>query len=129
MWTSEQKRGRQAGTSAAELGTVTLGGDPAGVSMGGERRWLEVYCPGGYTWRPTAGDKVLVLKAGEEGESPCILGTRQQEGDLKPGEVRITGGECAVYLGQKRLELNGRVFVNGQSLESLIANIVLGILG
>ena len=68
MWTSERDRRPRAEEPAAELGTVTLGGDPAGVSLGGERRWLNVYGPGGYSWRPTAGDKVLVLKAGAEGE-------------------------------------------------------------
>ena len=112
MWTSERRRGFPAGEAAAELGTVTLGGDPAGVSLGGERRWLTVYGPGGYSWRPTAGDKVLVLKAGAEGESPCILGTVQEGGELGPGEVRLAGGSCAVKLG-RRLELDeiGRAHV------------------
>ena len=117
--------------AAAELGTVTLGGDPAGVSLGGERRWLTVYTPGGYSWRPTAGDKVLVLKAGAEGESPCILGTVQDaEGDapLGPGEVQIKGGESTIRLGQERLELSGQVFVNGQSLADLITAIVISLL-
>ena len=131
MWTSERRRGFPAGEAAAELGTVTLGGDPAGVSLGGERRWLTVYGPGGYCWRPTAGDKVLVLKAGAEGESPCILGTVQDaEGDapLGPGEVQIKGGESTIRLGQERLELSGQVFVNGQSLADLITAIVISLL-
>ena len=56
MWTSERDRRPRAEEPAAELGTVTLGGDPAGVSLGGERRWLNVYGPGGYSLRHTAGD-------------------------------------------------------------------------
>ena len=83
MWTSERSRNLSVEEPAAELGTITLGGDPAGVSLGGERRWLSVYGPGGYSWRPTSGDRVLVLKAGAEGESPCILGMAQGGENLK----------------------------------------------
>ena len=129
MWTSERNRNLSQRESAAEIGTVTLGGDPAGVSLGGERRWLTVYSPGGYSWRPTAGDKVLVLKAGAEGESPCILGTVQGEAELRPGEIMLKGGECSVHLGQERLTLKGEVYVNGQSLYNVIRDIVLEILG
>ena len=74
MWISERDMRREQGEPAAELGVVTLGGDPAGVSLGGERRQLPVYSPGGVTWRPAAGDKVLVLKTGAAGEQPCVIG-------------------------------------------------------
>ena len=128
MWTSERNRNLPAREAAAELGTVTLGGDPAGVSLGGERRWLTVYGPGGYSWRPTAGDKVLVLKAGAEGESPCILGTVQGETELKPGEVMLKGGDSFVHLGQERLTLGGEVYVNGRSLYNIVREIVIDLL-
>lgn len=124
---------------AAEMGTITIGGDPAGVSLGGERRWLNVYGPGGYSWRPNPGDKVLVLKAGAEGESPCILGIAQNTEDLKPGEIRLSGMECSLRLGQGRVEitggeksmsldqdglnLEGSLAVNGRSLEEMICEI------
>lgn len=107
MWTSERNRGLPVREAAAEVGTITLGGDPAGVSLGGERRWINVYGPGGYSWRPTSGDKVMVLKAGAEGESPCILGTTQDADGLKPGEVRLRGVDCDLFLGQGQVELNG----------------------
>ena len=126
MWTSERNRNLPAREAAAELGTVTLGGDPAGVSMGGERRWLTVYSPGGYSWRPTAGDKVLVLKAGAEGESPCILGTTQGEEELKPGEVRLAGCGSSIHLGVDGVSLTGQLYINGQTLEELIAAIIDG---
>lgn len=128
MWTSERNRNLPVREAAAEMGTVTLGGDPAGVSLGGERRWLPVYTPGGYNWRPTSGDKVLVLKAGAEGESPCILGTVQQEEDLKPGEVMLKGEECSVHLGQGRLTLKGEVYIGEQTLYSLVRDIVAELL-
>lgn len=140
MWTSERNRNLPVREAAAEVGTVTLGGDPAGVSVGGERRWLNVYGPGGYSWRPTSGDKVMVLKAGAEGESPCILGTTQDGSDLKPGEVRLTGVDCDLLLGQGQvemtggkgslrlgrngLELSGGLSIDGQPLEEIIRSIV-----
>lgn len=129
MWTAERNRNVRSGEPAAELGCVTLGGDPAGVSLGGERRWIGVYGPGGYSWRPTAGDKVLVLKAGAEGEAPCLLGVPQEEAELKPGEVRITGGESSIFLGQERLELEGELYLNGQTLWDVVRDIVIDLLG
>lgn len=128
MWTAERNRNVRSGEPAAELGCVTLGGDPAGVSLGGERRWIGVYGPGGYSWRPTAGDKVLVLKAGAEGEAPCLLGVPQEEGELEPGEVRITGGESSIFLGQERLELEGELYLNGQTLWNVVRDIVIALL-
>ena len=129
MWTSERNRNRPVGEPLAELGRVTLGGDPAGVTMGGERRWLPVYGPGGYCWRPTVDDKVLVLKTGAQGETPCILGKQQQLEELQPGEVRLTGGESGILLGQDRLELTGTLWINGQTLEHIVTSIVMSLLG
>lgn len=144
MWTSERSRRLTVEEPAAELGTVTLGGDPAGVSLGGERRWLTVYSPGGYSWRPGSGEKVLVLKAGAEGESPCVLGTAQDGGELKSGEVRLTGGACSILLGQGglelagadsglnlkggRAELTGDIYINGRALYDIIRDIVIELL-
>lgn len=127
MWTSQRRRETPVGEPPAELGEVTLGGDPAGVNLGGERRWLPVYSPGGYSWRPRAGDRALVLKTGQEGECPCVLGTAQDTGGLEPGEVRIRGGQCELRLG-RQLDLNGNIYVNGQTLEDYIVQIVIAIL-
>ncbi len=129
MWTSEQRGKQPVREAAAELGTVTLGGDPAGVNMGGERRWLPVFTPGGYSWRPTVGDKVLVLKTGGQGENPCVLGTQQQMDELGPGEVKLNGVDCSLRLGTEQLELEGRVIINGRTLEDIITQIVLEIVG
>ena len=128
MWTSERRRELPVREATAEMGTVTLGGDPAGVLLGGERRWLPVYGPGGYRWRPTAGDKVLVLKAGGEGEAPCILGTTQSGEELGPGEVRLSGGESSIFLGRETLELKGDVRINGKTLEEYIAQVLAELL-
>lgn len=131
MWTSDRGRKRPVEEPAAELGTVTLEEEQAGVYLEGERRWTQVYSPGGYCWRPALGDQVLVLKAGGERESPCIIG-RKQEGELQPGEVALTerGGKAAVRLRRDgELALEGNVTVNGVGLNTLIENIVWSIIG
>lgn len=121
MWTSDRRKTRQAGESWVDWGEVTLEGDPAGAYLDGERRQLAVYGPGGYCWKPALGDRVLVLKAGQ-GEAET----------LGAGEVSISssGAESGLLLRTDgRLELNGQVMVNGQSLNGLIRQIVLAILG
>ena len=91
MWTSDRRKTRQAGESWVDWGEVTLEGDPAGAYLDGERRQLAVYGPGGYCWKPVLGDRVLVLKAGQGGESPCVAGKRQGEAEtLGAGEVSIS---------------------------------------
>ena len=129
MWNWELGRRLPVQEAPAELGSVTLSGDPAGVLLGGERRWVPVYGPGGYCWRPEEGQNVLVLKAGGEGESPCVLGTMQDAAELEPGEVQITGGTGSIRLGRGGLELTGAVVVNGQELEQYIRSIVSGMIG
>ncbi len=109
----------------AELGLVTVGGDPAAVLLGGERRTLPVCSPGGYSWRPAVGDQVLVLKTGAEREEPCIVGRTQPREEMAPGAVRLSGGgNAAVQVGKNAVDLTGQVKVNGQTLEALITQIV-----
>ena len=118
---------------------MTLGGDPAAVYLGGERRWVSLYTPGGYQWRPKAGDKVLVVKAGDHREIPCLVGKRpdelSEEDELPPGSVRIHSGTGVVLLNEEGLTLQGDevalegdITVNGQSLQSYIQNIVYQVL-
>lgn len=128
MWTSEWDRQTQVREAEAEVGLVTLGGDPAGVNLGGERRWLPVYSPGGYAWRPAAGDKVLVVKAGGEREAPCILGKVQDGTDLAPGEVRLTGTGSSLVLREGSVRLNGAVQINGIGLDAYIREIAADML-
>ncbi len=132
MWTSDRGRRRPVEECAADLGEVTLAEEPGGVYMEGERRWPQVYSPGGYHWRPGVGDQVLVLKAGTEREQPCIVGLRQDEDEeMEPGEVAVSSGEgrsaVRLRLGGE-LALEGDVTVNGVSLITLIENIVIAML-
>ena len=139
MWTSNRKREGLSQECAADQGMVTLGGDPAAVYLGGERRWVSLYAPGGYQWRPKAGDKVLVVKAGDHREIPCLVGKRpdvlSEEDELSPGSVRIHSGTGVVLLDEEGLTLQGDevalegdITVNGQSLQSYVQNIVYQVL-
>ena len=128
MWSGQQGRLLPVEEPGAELGEVTLGGDPAGVVLGGERRSIPVYGPGGYAWRPSVGDQVLVPKAGAERESPCIVGRVQGDLNLGPGETAVSGGDSAVYLKTGQLDLRGNVTINGVGLVDLIAAVVAEIL-
>lgn len=123
MWLSEERSRKTAAEAAAEWGTVTIG-DPTAVYLAGERRQVPVCCPGGYAWRPVVGEQVLVLKAGQEEEQPCILGKAQEEkSSLQPGQIRIGSEGCSVLWGDE-LQLNGAVQVNGEPLEELIRRVV-----
>jgi len=120
VWTWERERRRQAAEPAAQLGTVTVGGGEPAVNLGGERRWLQVCAPGGYGWTPRQGDRVLVLK---DGQQAWVLGLQQQGEAVKPGQVKLTGENCALLLGE-RVELTGEVALNGRRLEDHIRSIV-----
>lgn len=131
--------------AAADLGLVTLGATPPASIWGENGRWVAVCAPGGYQWRPRTGDKVLVVKAGDQREIPCLAGVRQpeiqeKEEPLEAGAVRITGGSGrmdlnakGVVLDGKETALKGRVTVNGERLEDLVrriaADVVSSMLG
>ena len=75
---------------------------------------MDVYGPKGYSWTPEAGDQVLVLKAGGDGEQPCVVGIAPDGPKLKPGQVRISAGKAAVLLSPDgRIEVEGLFTVNG----------------
>lgn len=122
MWLSEQRRKIGRDERTAEVGVVTLQGEQTGVYLSGERRDLPILGPGGYCWRPAAGEQVLVLKAGEDGEQPWVAGTAcEMAAELEPGDVGIFAGGAAVVLQRNgTVDLRGTVMLNGESLEALI---------
>ena len=120
MWTWERERRRQAEEPAIQPGMVTLVGEETAVNLGGERRWLGVCAPGGVSWKPRQGQRVLVLKTGEDA---CVIGTMEEDNGLEPGELQLSGGSCTVRLGRE-LTLSGEIVVNGQPLEDLIRAVV-----
>lgn len=130
MWVSKQSKKRGA-DAAAQVGLVTAGGQESGVYLGTQRCWLPVLAPGGYRWRPKAGEQVLVLKTGAEGEPPCVLARREEEAaQLRPGEVELYAPNCGLKLTEAGgVEVRGRVSVNGTALEDMIRQAVAAALG
>ena len=61
MWMAKGNRQELLGEPPAELGQVTLSGDQVGVALAGERRNVVLCLPGGYHWRPSRGETVLVV--------------------------------------------------------------------
>ncbi len=121
MWLSQQRRGEEQ-TAGADVGVVTLAGDRMGVYLDGERRTVARFGPGGYCWRPQVGQRVLVIKAGGEGELPCVAGVEQEEAaELEPGEVavRSPGGGEIWLRSDGSVDLVGRVRLNGVPVEEL----------
>lgn len=126
MWTAKQTKTTGKSSSAAHMGVVTAGGIRSDVYLGSQRCWLPVLAPGGYRWRPGAGEQVLVLKTGEQGESTCVLARQEEPGaELQPGEVELYAPSCALKLTRDgRVDVCGRVYVNGTALEELIGKAV-----
>lgn len=128
MWLSGRGAARADRGREALLGTVTLEGDRAGAYADGERRDLPVFGPGGLKWRPAAGQEVLILKTGEDGEQGCIAGTRVDGGGLAPGEVALAaeGGGAIVLDRAGTVAIRGTVTINGRSLEEIILDVMTG---
>ena len=98
MWLSErEQRRRERERAAALVGETTLGGDPAEAQKRPDQR------------PAAAGQQVLVIKAGQQGEAPCVAGALcGEQWQLEPGEVLIHSGEASI-----RLRMDGTVAVTG----------------
>lgn len=137
MWLSGQHK-RPADFGGGQSGIVTAGGSAAAVQLDSERRGLEVYAPAGYHWTPEEGQRVLVIQG--QGEIPCIVGVRQDS--ARPGSVGISANTVnvngwdisvqaigdAIVAGQS-VDLQGKVLINGEPLEVVIARIVMMLFG
>lgn len=116
MWLSKQTR-PEVSPAGADLGVTSISGERAGVVTKGEVRALPVYGPGGYAWRPAAGETVLVIKGGTGGEESCVAGAKQTDAPagLCPGEVYIHAKGASVYLkNDGTVELRGSIVLSGQ---------------
>lgn len=121
MWMAKGNRQELLGEPPAELGQVTLSGDQVGVALAGERRNVVLCLPGGYHWRPSRGETVLVVKSGPE-SAPCVVGA--PGGETAGGEVWLSVSPAAeVRLGEDGtirltgpVEITGSLTVNGQEV-------------
>ncbi len=137
MWLSGQQK-RPVDEGEGQTGIVTMSGSETAVLLDRERRGLQMYSPGGYSWTPKVGQRVLVIQG--RGEIPCIVGALQgggapdrvgiQAGSLSLGgqTVWVSAGDGAGIQGN-RIDLKGQVYVNGERLEDLIMRIALSVLG
>ena len=137
MWLSGQQK-RPADLGEGQTGIVTVGGSETAVQLDSERRGLEVYAPAGYRWTPEVNQRVLVIQG--QGEIPSIVGVRQDSAQPNSVEIcaktmKVNGQDVsvraegdAVVAGQS-IDLQGKVFINGEFLEDLIARIVMMLLG
>jgi len=138
MWLSGQQK-RPAECGEGQVGIVTMSEGNTAVLLDCERRGLQVYSPGGYTWTPKVNGKVLVIQG--KGEIPCIVGALQ--GSEPPDNVKIKaassvfmdgGGTVSVKAASsetfeaEELHLEGQVYVKEETLEKLIERIVMMIL-
>ena len=113
MWLSRQQK-REKEEQAAESGLVTISGETVAVELDSERRGLTVYGPGGYEWRPAAGERVLVIQTRE---GLCVVG-KPCGARLEAGEVGLTapGGAAVTLKRDGRVLLSGGVEVDGKKI-------------
>lgn len=136
MWLSGQHK-RPAENGEGQVGVVTISGEETAVLLDCERRGLQIYSPGGYTWTPRVGGKVLVIQG--RGEVPCVAGALQ--GSEEPDEVRVKAKELTLegepvtvkspkdaVVEAENIRLMGQVYVKEETLEELITRIVMMIL-
>lgn len=116
MWLSKQMKTRSRASGGASLGTVSVADPMPAVLTDGEARRLQLLAPGGYCWRPTVGEAVLVLKDG--GGTPCVLSVASQSPvELQPGEVCLHAGGASIHLDRSgAIHLTGTVYLNGKPL-------------
>ena len=113
MWLSRiaSERSRQ---SAAAVAQVTMGGSQTGVMTESEERNVPLFSPGGYIWRPSAGESLLVVKCGNE---ICAAGKESEEPpeDFAEGEVYIKSkGGASIWLKNSGdVVITGNVYIEG----------------
>ena len=137
MWLSGQQK-RPADRGEGQTGIVTMGGSETAVQLDSERRGLEVYAPAGYHWTPEVDQQVLVIQG--QGEIPCIVGVRQDS--ARPSSVGISAknmnvsgqsvsvrAEGGTVVAGQSVDLRGKVLINGELLEDVIARIAMSLFG
>lgn len=98
MWLSKKVAASAEAESFAEIGRVSIGGNPAGVVTAGEKRRLSVAAPGGFVWSPGAERDVLMVTTAD-GEGVVVAELLPGETELESGELKLSVSEgTEIYL-------------------------------
>lgn len=110
MWISEQlSREKSMPEMQTGLSTLNCNGKVEAVSTGAERD-ISIYSPYGYCFSLPPGVQMLLSKS--DGQQ-AAMGTLMYDGDLKPGEIKITSLSGA-YI---HLKSDGSVVINGMKID------------
>ncbi len=114
MWLSQQGNQQQKQESNIQCGQVSVSGAGLAVFLQGERRNIALFSPGGYHWKPSAGEEVLVLHCDDE-QSPCLIAKAQDNIQLSAGQIFISAnGRTGITLSPNGdIHLTGDAFLNG----------------
>lgn len=112
MWLSKKNAAQHRAAHTADVGVVSIGAAAPAVVTDAEERDLALFAPGGYVWRPAAGEQVLMFRTGAVG---AVAGAKMAAREVAPGEVLIfsTGGASIRLGADGSLELVGNVKING----------------
>ena len=124
MWLSGQHK-RPADQGEGQVGVITMSGKETAALLDCERRGLQIYSPGGYTWTPKVDSRVLVIQGSQV---PDQVGVKAKELSLE-GEAVTVKSPGDVTAEGENIRLMGQVYVKEEKLEELIARIVMMILG
>jgi len=108
MWLSKQMTRKRIDKLNGTVGVVSVGGFHPAVVTDTERRQLRLCTCGGYGWKPTGQDDVLVVDETVVGSlTPCPV-------DIAAGEVYIYSRGGSVYLKNNGdVMISGSLYLNG----------------
>lgn len=108
MWLSRQMRRPESAPESLQAATVQTAQERIATD---ENQTLQLAAPGGFAWRPSVGDRLLVLKGyAVAGGAPCPVA-------LAPGECCLYSQNAYVHLTEDgRIELHGQIVLNGSPL-------------
>jgi hypothetical protein len=111
MWLAKRSN-RGGAPPGASYGVVTIGGRASAAVTDTELRDIGACLPGGYCWRPKAGQSVLILK---DGEKNYIIGAVENDGDgLESGEIIIRSDAVSIELrNDGKIKITGDTSLKG----------------
>ena len=121
MWLSEMAgRSGLESENPIQTGRVTIGGAAPAVFTDGETRSIRVLAPGGFIWKPAAGQNILALKADD--------GAFYLAGAEVPAADSLRNGELCLFSQDHAAEIildnNGTIRMKGNLNIQVVVNII-----